>query len=70
MAVALTHESLNAELTGVSLAGGKVWQFRGLQYGTIDTRFALPQKAPQLSGNVDCTDFGLVPNIKVFGRMS
>ncbi|CAG9941628.1 unnamed protein product [Clonostachys rosea f. rosea IK726] len=56
MPAALRHKTLQATLHGHE--SGKIWQFRGLQYGSIPARFSSPGPPAEISGDVDCTEFG------------
>lgn len=56
MPAILQHKTLQATLHGHE--SGKIWQFRGLQYGTILARFSNPEPPAAISGDVDCTAFG------------
>jgi hypothetical protein len=55
MSVTLDHSTLGANLKGIEI--GNLWQFRGIQYGSIPARFALAKMAA-LDGEVDCSEYG------------
>ncbi|KAI1023918.1 hypothetical protein LB504_005116 [Fusarium proliferatum] len=56
MTATISHESLNATLTGLRTAD--VVQFRGIPYGRIPRRFAAPEKLDRYPRFLDCTNFG------------
>ncbi|KAF5677176.1 carboxylesterase [Fusarium circinatum] len=56
MTATISHESLNATLTG--LRTSDVIQFRGIPYGRIPRRFAAPEKLERYPRFLDCTNFG------------
>ncbi|CVK95961.1 related to carboxylesterase [Fusarium mangiferae] len=56
MTATISHESLNATLTG--LRTSDVIQFRGIPYGRIPRRFAAPEKLDRYPRFLDCTNFG------------
>ena len=69
----ISHETLNAVLTGVKVIknGIETVQYRGLQYARIERRFARPElvnvgETAQTNAHggtrrsVDCTNFGCV----------
>jgi len=53
----LQHSTLNATLAGVD--SPTTTQFKGIQYATIEERFALPQIRDDWGGQwVGCTNWG------------
>ncbi|KAF5243541.1 hypothetical protein FANTH_8120 [Fusarium anthophilum] len=56
MTATISHESLNATLTG--LRTSDVIQFRGIPYSRIPRRFAAPEKLERYPRFLDCTNFG------------
>ncbi|CVL07000.1 hypothetical protein FPRO04_12101 [Fusarium proliferatum] len=56
MTATISHESLNATLTG--LRTSDVILFRGIPYGRVPRRFAAPEKLARYPRFLDCTNFG------------
>lgn len=53
----IKHDTLNATLHGV--VRGSVAQFRGIKYGRIPERFALPEAVDDWAGrDVECKEYG------------
>lgn len=53
----IKHDTLNATLRGV--VRGSIAQFRGIKYGRIPERFALPEAVDDWAGrDVECKEYG------------
>lgn len=55
---AISHTSLHSRLTGISLAGDRVVQFRGLKFASVSKRFARAELFEEYPRELDCTQHG------------
>ncbi|CUS12772.1 unnamed protein product, partial [Tuber aestivum] len=56
--VTISHTSLHSRLTGISLFGDRVVQFRGLKFASVPRRFARAELFGEYPGELECTRHG------------